>query len=198
MALPASPNALDLRTYDDLLAMPEDGNRYELIFGEIVMSAAPKTKHQRALMALSLTLGNYVMTHRLGELFAAPLDVKFSIYSVVQPDLLFVARARAHIVTEHFIDGAPDLVIEILSPSNRAQDLVKKAALYAQHGVTEYWIVDPESETISINLLRGGQYVDVSNRGGVAQSTVLPGLGVPTADIFSVPDWLKPTERDTT
>jgi Uma2 family endonuclease len=137
-----------------------------------------------------------VTTHRLGALFAAPLDVKFSIYSVVQPDLLFVCQERAEIVTEDYIDGAPDLVIEILSPSNRAQDLVKKAALYAQHGVTEYWIVDPESETISVNILQGGRYIEVASRGGVAQSTVLPGLAIPAVDIFSVPDWLKPTEQE--
>lgn len=197
MALPAAQIKLELRTYDDLLALPDDGNRYELIHGEIVMSPAPKTKHQRIQMLLSRKLGDYVETHRLGELFGAPLDVKFSPYNVVQPDLVFVSRARADIVSEDFIDGAPDLIIEILSPSNRMRDLVTKAALYADQGVAEYWIIDPDSETVVVNVLRHGLYTALQPAGDAIRSGVFPNLRMTVSEVFAVPEWLNPTKRET-
>jgi Uma2 family endonuclease len=197
MALPVTPIQLELRTYEDLLAMPDDGNRYELIFGEIVMSPAPKTKHQRVQMLLSRKLSDHAFTHRLGELFSAPLDVKFSMYSVVQPDLVFVSRARANIVTEDCIDGAPDLIVEILSPSTRSRDLVKKAALYADHGVPEYWIVDPDSETVVVNVWQDGLYHALQPAGGLVRSNVFSDLQVTMGEIFAVPEWLNPTKQET-
>ena len=185
----AGINNVDLKTHDDLLAMPDDGNRYELIFGEIVMSAAPRTRHQDVLAELYDRFKRHVRTRQLAKVFFAPVDVRFSHYNVVEPDLLVVKRERLTIVTEGYVDGAPDLVVEVLSPSNRAQDVVKKAALYMQFGVPEYWIVDPERETIAVNELREGQYVHVPNRRGVAHSTVIPGLKVRVADIFAMPEW---------
>jgi Uma2 family endonuclease len=183
---------IELKTYDDLLAMPDDGNRYELIFGEIVMSAAPKTTHQDVLSELNDRFKRHVIKHQLGKVYFAPVDVKFSIYNVVEPDLLFVKRERLGIVLDDSIDGAPDVIVEVLSPSNRRQDIVRKAALYAQFGVPEYWIVDPEAETIAVNELREGQYVHVPNRRGFARSTVVPGLKVRVADVFAMPAWMQP------
>jgi Uma2 family endonuclease len=187
-----SPLHLQPRTYDDLLAMPEDGHRYELIYGEIVMSPSPKTKHQRAVVQLAEAFNRYVREHRLGEVFVAPFDVKLSPHSVVQPDLLYVKRERSRIVTEDFVDGPPDLIIEVLSASNRMQDLVKKAALYAEHGVPEYWIVDPESEQIGVNVWEDGQYVPVTFEDAIARSVTLPGLEVSPSEIFALPEWLRP------
>jgi Uma2 family endonuclease len=181
---------LELKTYDDLLAIPDDGNRYELIFGEIFMSPSPATKHQFVLGELNERFRDHVLKKALGVVFFAPVDVKFSMYSVVEPDLIVVSRERVEIVTEKNVDGVPDVVVEILSPSNRMQDLVRKAALYAQYGVPEYWIVDPETDRITVNQLREGQYSPLPIRGGIARSTVLPGLKIRVSDIFTIPEWM--------
>lgn len=113
MAVPAT--LLQLKTYDDLHTLPDDGNRYELIFGEIVMSPSPRTKHQLALAALFMQLKRFVDERQLGEVLFAPLDVKFSEYSVVQPDIFFVGREALSRLGELFLDGAPDIAIEALS-----------------------------------------------------------------------------------
>jgi len=176
---------LELKSYDDLLVMPDDGNRYELIFGEIVMSPAPATKHQFVLGELYANFRDQVAKKLLGVVLFAPVDVKFSQFSVVEPDLIVVKGNRARIVTEKNVDGVPDLVVEILSPSNRAQDLVRKAALYTQYGVPEYWIVDPETDRITVNVLREGQYAPLRNRGGFARSEVLAGFKVRVKDMFT-------------
>lgn len=188
MALPATQlPTIDLireLTYDDLVAMPEDGHRYELISGEIVMSPAPKTVHQRIVRRLVLAIENLNTAGAVGETFFAPLDVKLSNHNVVQPDLIFVAADRAHIVGEDFVDGAPDFVVEVLSPSNREDDLVRKAAIYADFGVAEYWVVDPDGKRVIVNRLDSGRYQRTSFESGDAQSTVIPGLTVTLSALF--------------
>lgn len=181
---------LEPKTYIDLLATPDDGNRYELVAGDIVMSPAPATKHQYALGQLHLRLSNHVLRRQLGLVLFAPVDVKLSVHNVLQPDLIVVSRARVKIVTERFVDGPPDVIVEILSPSTRMQDLVTKAALYADHGVLEYWIVDPETDAIAIYSLREGRYVPLPKRGEYVRSEALPGLRVRAKDIFTMPDWM--------
>jgi Uma2 family endonuclease len=181
---------IDLKTYDDLLAMPDDGNRYELIFGEIVMSPAPTEKHQFALGELFKLFSNHALKHGLGLVLFAPYDVRLSIHNVVEPDLLYIKREHTQYRKGKYLDGAPDLIVEVLSPSNRAQDVVRKAALYTQFEVPEYWIVDPEAETIAVNELREGQYVHVPNRRGIARSAVIPGLKVRVAAVFAMPGWM--------
>jgi len=188
---------LELKTYDDLLAMPDDGNRYELIFGEIVISPSPATKHQYVLGELYVRFRNHILKKELGVVFFAPVDVKFSMHNVVEPDLIVVNRERVQIVTEKSVDGVPDVVVEILSPSNRTQDLMKKAVLYADYGVPEYWIVDPVTDDISVNVLIAGQYERQSNRGGIARSEVLPGLKVRVAEIFTMPEWMTNSSGET-
>ncbi len=195
MAVPVT--LLQLKTYDDLNALPDDGNRYELIFGEIVMSPSPRTKHQLALAALFMQLKRFVDERQLGEVLFAPLDVKFSEYSVVQPDILFVGRESLSRLGEQFLDGAPDIAIEALSPSNRMQDLVRKAALYINYGVPEYWVIDPDKETIMINLLTDGQYLATPVTQGSAHSRVLPGFAIDVAAVFTVPDWKKQVTSET-
>ena len=176
---------LELKTYDDLLAIPEDGNRYELILGEIAMSPSPNKKHQRALSRLNNRTSAFVEQHQLGEVFFAPFDVKFSPYSVVEPDLFYISREKRFTLGDNFVDGAPDMVVEVLSPSNRMQDLVKKAALYAQYGVAEYWVVDPESQTVAVHQWKDGQYVALKPKKGIARSIVLKGFEVSIQEIFA-------------
>lgn len=196
MALSASHIQVQPHTYDDFRSIPEDGHRYELIFGEIVISPSPHTKHQHALGELFTRMKQFVHERQLGRVYFAPVDVKLSPNNVVQPDLLFVKRQRLRIVRNEFIDGAPDLVVEALSPANRMRDLVKKAVLYGLHGVPEYWIVDPETNTMTVHIWRDGQYV-AEVEDGVSRSAVLAGFEVRPAELFELPDWMSANPDET-
>ncbi|OXS59188.1 hypothetical protein B1A99_11165 [Cohnella sp. CIP 111063] len=143
-------------TYDDYASMPDDGNRYEIIDGVLeMMSPGPMTVHQGVSGELFLFLqscrSEYVM-------FLAPFDVILSRTTVLQPDILMIHRSRIEIVKPHGVEGAPDLVVEILSPSTRKRDKVVKAAAYAKHRVPEYWLVDPEARTLEQYRLDGERY----------------------------------------
>jgi Uma2 family endonuclease len=195
MAVVAPPALARPLTYDDLAAMPDDGKRYELINGELFELTGPSPKHQRATLRLSTNLHRFVTTRELGEVFFAPLDVFFSPHNTVQPDIIYVSRARAGIIREQKIEGVPDLLMEVVSPSNPRHDIVTKAALYATFGVPEYWLVDPEKDGILVQTWRDGVYVPVRSTNGVAHSLVLPGFEVNPADVFAEPSWMEHAER---
>jgi len=137
-------------TYEDLLLLPEDGLRHEIIDGEHYVNASPITRHQQVLYRLVIAVGNYLEEHPLGQIFFAPLDIVLSPHDVVEPDLMFISHARRQIVTVNNIQGAPDLLIEVLSPSNKRYDEVTKHALYERTGVGEYWIVDAARNTVRV------------------------------------------------
>ena len=134
-------------TYEDYRNTPDD-ERWELLNGELVMAPSPATTHQRVFRRLFLMLNSFVVPMGLGEVLSAPLDVILSDTNVVQPDVLFVSNQREHIIHDANIKGAPDLVIEILSPSTASRDWRTKLDLYAQHGVRESWVVDPDGQRI--------------------------------------------------
>ena len=174
-------------TYEDYCAAPAD-NRYELLDGELIMVAAPNIKHESVRSLLGHHLSNFIIDHGLGKLFYAPCDVMLSESNVVQPDLLFVSREREHLLRDgQKVQGAPDLVIEILSPSTADRDRGKKLALYGRHGVTEYWLVDPVAETIQIHRLQGEILVPTRTFGReeTLRSALLVGLELRLDDIFS-------------
>lgn len=181
MALPA---ALQLKTYDDLAAIPEDGHRYELIQGEIVTAAAPLRRHQQVIMALYDALRAHMRKQPGGIVMIPVFDVKLSDVTVVEPDLFFVRPERNAIVTEQFCDGPPDLVAEVLSPSNRGYDLIRKAAIYLEHRVPEYWVLDPQNAALTVNIWRDGRNVPEPIEDRIARSTVIPGFSVPLAELF--------------
>ncbi|MBF0492903.1 MAG: Uma2 family endonuclease [Deltaproteobacteria bacterium] len=135
-------------TYTDYLQMPSE-RRYELVDGDFHMVAAPLTYHQKVLRKLYELLAPTARNNE-GELFFAPVDVVFSEEDVVQPDLIFISKARLGIITEKNVSGAPELVVEILSPSTRDWDRSIKKRLYEKFGVQEYWIVDPEGQSLEI------------------------------------------------
>lgn len=147
------PEGKIILTYEDYVLLPTDRNRYEILEGELTVTPAPSTKHQTASGNLFVLLAHYIKERGLGKLFHAPIDLILESTSVLQPDLLFVTKARQHIITERAIEGVPDLVIEILSPGTSRTDRVTKAQIYARYGVPHYWIVDPEQEVIEIYLL---------------------------------------------
>jgi len=137
-------------TYTDYLTWPDDGRRYELYEGELQMVPSPSVTHQRLCRNLEFLLGEFVNSHQRGEVLHAPLDVLFSEETFVQPDIVFVSRERSHIIAPEHITGAPDLVIEVLSPGTERRDRTYKLQLYCRYGVRECWLVDPETETIEV------------------------------------------------
>ena len=183
-----TPNSQTKFTYEDYLIFPDDGKRHELIDGDHYVTPAPKTKHQRVSSNLLRILGSFVYDRRLGQVFAAPTDVVLSDLDVVQPDVIFISSARASVVTENNIQGPPDLVIEILSETTRRTDEVIKRKQYERFGVSEYWIVDPELETVKVYRLTGQGYqrtAELAKESGDTLSTpLLPNLQLPLAAIF--------------
>src|SRR6185295_8477581 len=137
-------------TYDDYARLPADRRRHEVIDGEHYVTPAPFTPHQRLVVKLVLRLAGFVEEHGLGEVLTAPHDVVLSIHDIVQPDLLFISNERAGILTEKNTQGAPDLVVEILSESTRRLDEEIKLDLYDRHGVLEYWMVNPLRKAIRV------------------------------------------------
>lgn len=186
----ASPKTTVKLTYVDLRALPEDGRRHEIIDGEHLLSPSPKTAHQRVLMRLSVALAAHAKRHGRGEVFAAPLDVVLTDSDVVQPDLLFVSNERHERTTEKNIQGAPDLVVEILSEWNRRIDEIVKRDLYGRHGVLEYWVVDPELETVKVYRASQQGFPRVAEltmeAGNTLTTPLLPGFTLPLSEVFAV------------
>ena len=172
-------------TYEDYLQLPEE-KRYELIEGEFYMVPSPGWSHQTIITKIFLALHHHVNNLKLGEVRFAPLDVVFSNEDVVQPDVLFISRERYEIITEKNVQGAPDLVVEILSPSTAERDKGLKRKLYAKHGVREYWIADPEAKSIEVMTLgeNGLETVQVCKMGEALSSPLLEGLSLNLDDIF--------------
>ncbi|MBE7466425.1 MAG: Uma2 family endonuclease [Planctomycetes bacterium] len=135
-------------------SLPENGKRYQLVAGELLVSPSPKTRHQVILRRLTMALTEMVEKKRWGQVYFAPLDVVLSDEDVVQPDLFYVSKARASIVREEGVFGGPDLCVEILSPSTCELDREAKRTLYARHGVLEYWIVDPDADVLQVFRLQ--------------------------------------------
>lgn len=135
-------------TYEDYLHLPNDGKRYEILEGELFVSPAPKTKHQIVSVNLAAVLHQHVRQHKLGRVLAAPTDVILSRTNVVQPDLLFISSERQKILTEKNVQGAADLIVEILSEFTEEQDRTLKMQIYARYGVQHCWLIDPDRETL--------------------------------------------------
>ena len=164
-------------TYADYLQLPDDGQRYEIIEGELYVSPAPNTKHQRVSNRLSFVLTGHTLDRDLGEVFTAPTDLRLDDPSTVQPDILYVSWERHGIITRQNTQGAPDLVVEIISPSSTQMDLEIKRDLYAKHGVPNYWVAHPEQEWLRAYILGAdGQYELVAEGHGDMPFTAPPFL----------------------
>ncbi|WP_018085186.1 Uma2 family endonuclease [Desulfurispora thermophila] len=173
-------------TYADY-CLTEEGGRCFLMEGELVMVPAPRTVHQRISKMLQKFIDRFVESHSLGEVLYAPLDVYLSEKDVLQPDIVFISRDRLHIITEENIQGAPDLVIEILSPATARYDKVTKSRLYYRYGVQEYWLVDPDGQVVQV-FQRGERYWNLYDAFAVDHtltSPLLPGLEIPLAQVFA-------------
>ncbi len=176
------------QTWDDFTALPE-GTLAQLIDGEIIMSPAPASFHQRIISRLDRWMGQYVEDEGLGEVIVSPLDVYLTPEQAFQPDLVFIAADRLDIVSERGVDGVPDLVVEVLSPSTGYYDLTKKRRVYEASDVREYWLADPQERTVEVLTLAEGAYRRAAfGRGaGRVGSVLLSGFGIETAALFVRP-----------
>ncbi len=181
----------DIRfTYEDYKSLPESmEKRYELLDGEIMMVPSPSTKHQFVSRNLEFILHAFVQAHGLGSVLYAPIDVVLGegeAREVVQPDIIFISRTREPIIAEPEVQGAPDLVIEVLSPGTERRDRGYKRHLYGRHGVAEYWIADPETQVIEVFRAQGAAFECVQRcaRDDSLESTLFPGLRVNLGEVF--------------
>ncbi|MEW6238352.1 MAG: Uma2 family endonuclease [Candidatus Omnitrophota bacterium] len=172
-------------TYEDYLHF-SDEKRYEIIEGEVYMVPSPLIYHQRVSRNLMRLIEDFVLEKNLGEVYYAPLDVVLSDINVVQPDILFVSIENAGIITDKNIQGAPDLVIEILSLSSDHKDKVLKRNLYAKFGVKEYWLVDPDAKQIQVFTLKDGALApwNAYRLDETMQSALWPDLKLELKSIF--------------
>jgi Uma2 family endonuclease len=179
-------------TYDDFLLFPDDGLRHEIIDGVHYVTPCPSLRHQDLVGRLHLALGNHLAAHPgIGRVFLSPLDVVFTIHDIVEPDLLFVASDQPEIMTEKNIQGAPAIVVEVVSKTTRRRDERIKKELFDRGGVREYWIVDPDRRHVIVyqrNLSGFDARTPIAAAdNGVLTSPLLPGFSL------SVPELFKPT-----
>ncbi|MGO8786829.1 MAG: Uma2 family endonuclease [Terriglobia bacterium] len=172
-------------TYDDFCLMPEDGKRYEIIDGELFVTPSPRILHQIVVSRLSSELLTFVRRAGLGRVLVAPVDVVFSEFDVVEPDIVYVSKERVSVLTEKNLQGAPDLAIEVLSESTERRDRTTKLKLYGKFGVQEYWIIDPYGP--SAEIYRRGEeglelFANLSSVDTLA-SPMFPGFSVPLREL---------------
>lgn len=174
-------------TYEDYAKLPDDGNRYEIIDGELYVNPSPVPRHQFIVSTFTAAFANYSYVH--GGKVAGSLDVVLADDRIVQPDVLFIKDDRASIIGPKNIQGRPHIVVEVLSDGSRRYDEIQKRKLYESAGVDEYWVVDPELELVKIYRLQDGAYTKAAeidtDIGGTITSPLLPGFELPIARVFA-------------
>lgn len=170
----------------DILDTPDDGLRYEVIDGELYVSAAPIPAHQHAVVRISSPIDRFLEERGTGLVFVAPTAVVLDEHSGVEPDIVFVAAERRAIIGTQAIEGAPDLIVEVLSPSTRLRDLDLKLRRYARAGVPHYWIVDVDARRLYEHHLVDGRYVLAGTHGpnGLFEPDLFPGLSIAMASLW--------------
>lgn len=186
----STPSRDDRLTYDDFVLFPDDGMRHEIIDGEHYVTPSPNLPHQELLGRLHVEIALFLRQHSdVGRVFLSPLDVVFTKWDVVEPDLLFVANDQIDILTTINVQGPPALAIEILSPSTRHVDEQVKLRLFDRGGVREYWLVDPDRDSVTVFRRQpDGSFVNVARLTGdghdVLTTPLMAGLAIPLAELF--------------
>lgn len=186
-----APEIATRLTYEDYLDLPEDGKQYELIEGELTLNPAPVPRHQWIVLNIAGELRTYHLYNRAGTVFSAPVDVVLADDVVVQPDVVVICHDRMSILAETNIQGAPSIVVEVLSDRTRRKDEIIKRKLYERYGVGEYWIVDPAIETVKIYRREGAAFTRVAEisteTGGAITSPLLPRFALDVNVVFGTP-----------
>ena len=171
----------------DLWTMPDDGNLYEIIDGELYVSPTPAEPHQRAQMNLAGFLWQHVRARKLGRVYVAPFAVVLGPDTALDPDLIYLKAEHEDRVSHRGVEGSPDLVVEVLSPATRGRDLILKRHRYARAGIGEYWIIDPETHSLEALRLEGTEYTAVGTfgPGTIFRPDLFPGLEIPIDDLRS-------------
>jgi Uma2 family endonuclease len=177
-------------TYDSYAALPDDGQRYELVNGVLLMAPAPSWSHQETVGEIFAYLRDYVRTTGLGGAFTAPIDVELTRHTVVQPDVVVLLKTNRERLRGRHIVGAPDLVVEVASQRTQAYDRLSKYDAYARAGVPEYWLVYPKTKSVEVLVLEVGKYSSLGLFRGKEKlpSHVLPGFPV-EVELFFVSVW---------
>lgn len=170
-------------TYADYCRIPADRKRHQIVDGRHFMSPAPSLRHQEVALRLAMELVRAVEDRRRGRVFVAPVDVHLAPGTIVQPDLVVLSTRHTSRIGQKKITGAPDLLVEILSPSHRTFDTVLKRERYERAGVRELWLVDPDADSLVQLVLRRGRYVEVATDGPIVRLRALRG---PTVDLRAV------------
>jgi Uma2 family endonuclease len=175
-------------TYEDYCRLPDDGWRYEVLRGVLHMTPAPSWGHQETVLNFAVLLRNFVRERNLGKVNVAPVDILLprGLATPVQPDAVFISKERSGIIQDKLVEGAPDLVLEVFSPSNWLTDRRDKFLIYAEAGVREYWIADPKNRNAEVFVLRDGTYELLGSfgPGERARSEILPGFEPAVDEIF--------------
>lgn len=179
-------------TYADYLQI-DDGRQYELIEGELILTPSPGFLHQHTAASVGWLLRAYVDKHNMGLVLFAPFDVVLADNLVLQPDILYLSRERFGLLTENCLKGAPDLVVEVLSPASGRRDRLEKSRLYLKHGVKEYWVVDPSAQTVEIFSAgeKGWLLAGVYGPEDTLNSPLFPGFAAHGEEIFRLPEGLE-------
>ena len=175
--------------YTDLLALPDDGRRYEIHGGELVVMSSPMLRHQIVVLEIATLLNEYGRRSG-GRAVAAPFDIVFDEYDLVQPDVVFFRAKRLHLLRLDAVTRAvPDIVVEVLSPSTAAIDRGRKMRMFARYGVPEYWIVDPVGQQVAIHVFEDGAYHQalLATGGDIERSVLFPDLTFEVARLFTFP-----------
>jgi Uma2 family endonuclease len=173
-------------TYADYAVFTGDERCYEIMNGFLYMTPVPSWSHQEVVLEIATHLRSYIQPRKLGGVFVAPVDVELAPNMVFQPDVVVLLKAGRDKLRSNHIVGAPDLVIEVVSPDSAVYDRHDKNVAYAQAGVPEYWIVDPSSRTVELLALEGEKYrvAGVFQGKAVLPSKVLPGFNVAVEKFF--------------
>src|SRR6266852_2865819 len=173
-------------TYDEYAALPDDGQRYEIVNGVLMMAPAPSPEHQDIVLEIASYLRIHIKLAGLGRVFTAPIDVDLGQKNVFRPDVVVVLNAHLDRIAAKKILGAPDLVVEVVAPGSGVMDRIAKYAVYARAGIPEYWIVKPDKQTAEVFVLEDGEYRSLGIFGGqqTLPSRVVPGLPVRVEQFF--------------
>jgi Uma2 family endonuclease len=174
-------------TYEEYLQLPDDGRRYEIIEGVLYVTNAPSADHQYTVTEVAGELRNFVKLHKLGQVLVAPFEVHLAHRTrPVQPDVLFIRAERWPKGRIPYFSGAPDLIVEVISPGSVRTDRVIKFTAYELAGVSEYWLANPHTQTVEVYTLSNGEYALFGEYTGDAQiqSVVVAGIAITASSLF--------------